>query len=245
MLEELLEIVASRAAEAEAARRAAQPRLASIALRREGLRAESAQRAASQQVPLHPMRVIHAARQAFPRESTVAFDVGVLAQGMAGAFPNFDLYEPRSAIVPSSFYGMGFSSAALPVARLVHPDRPALGFVGDGSFQMVLGVLPMAVEHRLPVTWCVLNDHALGSIWDGQQNVYHRRTIATTFEAQPDFARLAEACGCHGERVEQPQDVGPALARALQANLRGQPAVVDCIVARERLQASSDFFTRK
>ena len=76
----------------------------------------------------------------------------------------------RAALLhrPSSFYGMGFASAGLPVAKLVHPDRPAVGFVGDGSFQMIMNVLPTAVEHKLPVTWCVLNDGALGSILDGQ-----------------------------------------------------------------------------
>ena len=41
--------------------------------------------------------------------------------------PYFKVFEPRSTIVPSSFYGMGFAAAALPAARLVHPDRPAVG----------------------------------------------------------------------------------------------------------------------
>lgn len=223
----------------------ASQRLAAIDRRRDALRAASASLAGSDQVPLHPMRVIHAARRVFPRDAVVAFDVGVLAQGMAGAFPNFDIYFPRSTIVPSSFYGMGFAAAALPVAKLVHPERPALGFVGDGSFQMVMNVLPMAAEQGLAVTWCILNDQALGSIWDGQQNVYAGRTMATTFDVQPDFARIAQACACHGERVERPEDVEEALARALQANRQGQPAVLDCIVARERLPSSTAFFTRK
>ena len=119
----------------------------------------------SEQRPIHPMRVIGTVREVFGRDATAAIDVGVLAQGMGGAFPYFKVYAPRSCIVPSSFYGMGFASSALPVAKLVHPDRPAVGFVGDGSFQMIMNVLPTAVEHKLPVTWCVLNDGALGSIW--------------------------------------------------------------------------------
>jgi acetolactate synthase-1/2/3 large subunit len=220
-------------------------RLAKIEIERAKLRDDSMAAAASEQKPLHPLRPIRIAREVFPRDSVVSIDVGVLAQGMAGAFPNFDLYEPRTTIVPSSFYGMGFTAAALPVAKLVYPDRPALGFVGDGSFQMIMNVLPTAAEHGLPVTWCVLNDQALGSIWDGQRNVFKSRFIGTTFDVQPDFAQVARACGCHGERVENAVDVEPALRRALEANRRGQPAVIDFLVAKERLEASTEFFTRK
>ena len=117
----------------------------------------------------------------------------------------------------------------------MYPDRPAVGFVGDGSFQMVMNVLPVAAEYRLPVTWCVFDDGALGSIRDIQQYRFGERFIATDFEVKPDFAAIAEACGCHGERVEDPADVDGALARALDANARGLPAVVDFVVARERM----------
>jgi acetolactate synthase-1/2/3 large subunit len=155
--------------------------------------------AASDQRPLHPLRVLSEVRAAFARETTVAIDVGVLAQGMGGGFPYFPVNKPRSLIVPSSFYGMGFSGSALPVAKLVHPDRPAAGFVGDGSFQVIMNVLPTAAECRLPVTWCVLNDRTLGPTWDGQRARYGNRVVATV---QPNFAAIAQACQCYGEKVE-------------------------------------------
>ncbi|WP_326541894.1 thiamine pyrophosphate-binding protein [Pseudorhodoferax sp.] len=220
-------------------------RLRSIASARDALEAQALAMASSDQTPIHPMRVLRAARDVFPRDASVAIDVGVLAQGMGGAFPWFKVFEPRSLIVPSSFYGMGFSASGLPVARMVYPERDALCFVGDGSFQMVSNILPVAVEHRLPVTWCVLNDGALGSILDGQKAAFGGRVIGTTFEVQPDFALLAKACGCHGEQVTQPEMVRPALERARAANARGVPAVIDFVVARERLDASVAFFSKR
>jgi acetolactate synthase-1/2/3 large subunit len=192
--------------------------------------------------PLHAVQVIRAARRVFPRETTVAFDVGCLTQHIAGATPFFKLYAPRSSIVCSSFYGMGFASAGLPAAKVVRPDHPAIGFVGDGSWQMVMNVLPVAVEHALPVTWIVLNDMALGSIWDIQEYAFKQRYIDTEFKVQPDFAKIAEACSCHGETVKTPAEVTPALQRALAANAAGKPAVLDVHVGRDRLQQSYDFF---
>jgi acetolactate synthase-1/2/3 large subunit len=222
----------------------AQERIADLQRDREALEAEIDVMAASESRPLHPMRVIRGIRKAFPRNATVAIDVGVLAQAMGGAFPYFKLYEPRAKIVPSSFYGMGFAASAFPAARLVYPDRQAVCLVGDGSFQLVMNILPVAAELKLGLTWCVLNDHALGSIRDSQGQGFGGRYIATEFNIDVDFAKLAQASGCYGERVVEPSEIEPALRRAQNANESGLPAVLDFIVAKERLTASLEFFKR-
>jgi acetolactate synthase-1/2/3 large subunit len=218
------------------------PRTREAATELAELEAEAETIAAGDRRPMHPLRVIHAIRATFPRDTTVAIDVGCIAQHIAGGTPYFKVFEPRSLIVPSSFYGMGFAAAALPVARLVYPDRPAVGFVGDGSFQMIMNVLPVAAEYRLGVTWCVFNDGALGSIRDIQQYRFDERILATEFDVQPDFAKIAEACGCRGERVEDPADVDAALQHALEANSAGIPAVLDFAVARERLLGTLEHY---
>ena len=218
------------------------PRVREAAAELAEIESEIEAMADSTERPLHPLRVLRAIREAFPRETTIAVDVGCTAQHVAGATPYFKIFEPRSAIVPSSFYGMGFAAAALPAARLVHPERPAVGFVGDGSFQMVMNVLPVAAEHGLAVTWCVFDDNALGSIRDIQQYRFGERFLGTEFTVQPDFARIAEACGCRGERVEDPDEVEAAVARALEANEAGVPAVLDFAVSRERLLGSLEHY---
>ncbi|MFL7811424.1 MAG: thiamine pyrophosphate-dependent enzyme, partial [Anaerolineae bacterium] len=79
--------------------------------------------------------------------------------------------------------------------------------------------------HQAPVTWVVFDNRSLGWIKFGQRGL-GERYIATDYTTQPDFARLAQACGCYGENVGQPDAVRGALERALQANEAGQPAVV-------------------
>ncbi|MGD0555164.1 MAG: thiamine pyrophosphate-binding protein [Streptosporangiaceae bacterium] len=197
---------------------------------------------ADDRVPLSPLRVIRSARRVFPRDTTVATDVGCLSEHIAGSFPYFRVYEPRSFISPSSFYGMGFCTSAVLSAPVVYPDRPALCFSGDGSFQMVLPVLPAAVENKLPVTWCVLDDEALGSIRDLQEYRYDERYLATSFGYQPDLAGIATACGCYGETVTAPGSIAGALERALAANRAGQPAVLDFKVAPDRMEQSREHF---
>lgn len=191
---------------------------------------------------IHPIYVIRATERVFPADKVVGFDVGFMAQQMAGAYPLGRTAGPRSVISPSSFYGMGFVAAAMPAARVVYPDRTAICFVGDGSFQMVMNVLPTAVEHKLPVTWIVMNDMGLGSIFDIQKYNFGDRILGTEYSFAPDFAGVARACGCFGEQVTDPAKVEAAMARALEANRAGQPAVLDIMVARERTVAAREFF---
>ena len=242
VLGQLLESVRARGA-AVPGGWAAHERVREVSTELSAIEAEAEQLGAGDERPLSPLRVLRSIRETFPRETTVAIDVGCIAQHIAGATPYFKVFEPRSLIVPSSFYGMGFAAAALPAARLVHPDRPAVAFVGDGSFQMVMNVLPVAAEYRLGVTWCIFNDGALGSIRDIQEHRFGERYLGTDFDVQPDFARIAEACGCSGERVEDPADVDAAVSRALEANAAGIPAVLDFIVARERLLGTLEHYT--
>jgi len=62
------------------------------------------------------------------------------------------------------------------------------------------------------------------------QKLTNERFIATDFEAQPDFVKIAEANRCFGERVETPDAIELALKNALRANAEGLPALVDMIV---------------
>lgn len=243
VLKQILSIVATSGRTLDAKAFMAHERVARICKAMAAVEAEAEKIAAQRRVPIHALSVIRAARNTFPRETTIGVDVGCLAQQIAGAMPYFRVYEPRSLVVPSSFYGMGFVASGFPVAKLVYPDRPALCFVGDGSFQMVMNNLPTAVEHNLPVTWCVLNDEAYGSIRDIQTYVYGQRYLGTDLHVQPDFTKIAEANGCYGERIEASQDIAGAFARALEANKKGKPAVLDFAVGNDRMVQSTEFFT--
>lgn len=242
VLQQMLALARQRGKALDMAALKANPRVVAIARRMHEIEAEADRIADTPRTPLHALTIIREARRVFPRETTIGIDVGCLAQQIAGATPYFRVFEPRSLVVPSSFYGMGFVASGFPAAKLVYPDRPALCFVGDGSFQMVMNNMPTAVEHNLPVTWCVLNDEAYGSIRDIQTYVYGERYLGTDLHVQPDFAKIAEANGCYGQRVEASQDIAGALTQALDANRAGKPAVLDFAVGHDRMTQSTDFF---
>jgi acetolactate synthase I/II/III large subunit len=126
---------------------------------------------------------------------------------------------------------MGYGVAAAVAAKLVHPDRIALCFTGDGDFVMSSPELATAVQHELPIVVLLVNNGMYATIRMHQERVYPGRVVGTDL-VNPDFAALARAYGAYGERVERTEDFEAAFERALAS---GKPALLELPVDRERI----------
>ena len=116
--------------------------------------------------------------------------------------------------------GPGFAMAA----KLAKPKSDVIIVYGDGSFGLNGFEFEAMSRQKINVVGVIGNDAAWQQIKRGQVQIYGPdRAIACSL----DFTRydkVAEALGCHGEYVEKPDDLRPALKRALTA---GKPAVVN------------------
>jgi pyruvate dehydrogenase (quinone) len=112
-------------------------------------------------------------------------------------------------------------------AQLAYPGRQTIALCGDGGFTMLaLGDLLTQVERRLPVVQIILNNESLDFV-----NIEMQEAGVVPFGVNfknPNFAKVAEAMGAKGIRVEEPGDVREALAAALAHE--GGPVVVDVVV---------------
>jgi acetolactate synthase I/II/III large subunit len=114
---------------------------------------------------------------------------------------------------------MGFAVPAAVAAALRTQQQPVIAVVGDGGFGMNGSELATAVERRLRLTVVIADNNSYGTIRNHQERVYPGSVVATDL-VNPDFARLADAYGALGITATDPQDVEPALAKAL-----GHPGV--------------------
>ncbi len=136
---------------------------------------------------------------------------------------------------------MGFTFPAALGAKLALPDVPALVMVGDGDFAMVMQDLETAVRRNLAVVVVVFNDFSMGAVRHFQRTQQGGRYIGVE-HGNPDFAELARLFGAHGERVEEPARVRPALEAAFAS---GKPAVLDVIIDRNETPKSVRAFYQK
>jgi acetolactate synthase-1/2/3 large subunit len=174
--------------------------------------------------PIKTRRVLAELNRVFGRDTVLVHENG--SQDLWSYYsPYYTVLDLDGVVAPGEQTCMGMGVAGAVGAKLARPDKKVVCITGDGAFQMHCQELPTAVQHQAPVTWVVLDNRSLGWIKFGQRHL-GERYIATDYTAQPDFAQLAQACGCYGENVERPEAVRGALERALQANTAGQPAVV-------------------
>jgi pyruvate dehydrogenase (quinone) len=112
-------------------------------------------------------------------------------------------------------------------AQLAYPGRQTIAICGDGGFTMLnLGDLLTQVERRTSVVHIVLNNESLDFVNIEQQEA-GLEPFGVKFK-NPNFARVAEALGAKGIRLEEPADVKDALAEALA--YKDGPVVVDAVV---------------
>ncbi|HET6947954.1 MAG TPA: biosynthetic-type acetolactate synthase large subunit [bacterium] len=133
---------------------------------------------------------------------------------------------PRSFISSGGLGTMGFGFPAAMGAKFACPDRQVIAVVGDGGFQMTMQDLITAVVHRMALPIIILNNGALGMVRQWQTFFYRDRRSASILR-NPDFARIAEAFGARGIRVERPEQVDAALTTALA--VEDGPVVVDIL----------------
>ena len=152
-------------------------------------------------------------------EAIVAADAGNFSFWV-GRHLTFESY--RSQVMPESG-AMGYGLPAALAAKLRHPDRPVLCFIGDGGFQMCAPELATAAQEGLAVVVVVVNNGMYGTIRLFQERRYPGRVVATAL-SNPDFVALAQAFGAHAEAVQRTEEFPAALDRALAA---GRAAVLD------------------
>jgi acetolactate synthase-1/2/3 large subunit len=130
---------------------------------------------------------------------------------------------------------MGFAVPAAIGAKVgVGRDVPVVAIDGDGCFQMTLQELATAVQHDIPVVFCIINNGYLGMVRQWQSLFYDdRRSQVELPQALPDLVLLAEAYGIPGFRVERVEDLAPTLEKA--ASITDQPVLVDLRVDPEEM----------
>ena len=190
-------------------------------------REESDQTRNSDALPIRPERICKEISDWLPEGGVVLSDTG--HSGMwTGQM--IRLTKPGQRFLRCAG-SLGWGFPATLGAKCALPDRPVIGFCGDGGFYYHLAELETAARFNINAIMLVNNNYALNqekhlfdSAYKGQQR--GRATEMWHFSREVNFAKVAEAMGCVGIRVERPEDIRPALDKALDSNC---PAVVEVI----------------
>jgi len=166
------------------------------------------------------LQLVEAIRDTLPRDAILVNDMTIVSYTTSR---HFRVYQPRTFIYPSGFGTMGFGFPTALGAKVAWPQREVVAICGDGGFMVAGQELATAVQHQINLPVLIFNDRGYGVLRETQDIEFSGRRIGVDL-LTPDFVKLAEAFGATGERIEQLDELGPALKNALQAQ---KPALIE------------------
>ncbi|MCH7888777.1 MAG: thiamine pyrophosphate-binding protein [Proteobacteria bacterium] len=185
----------------------------------------------SDQTPIHPLRLCNEIREFLDRDAILVVDGQEILNYARQSIPSF---APGHRLNSGVFGTMGVGMPFAVGAKIAKPDKQVLVLHGDGSFGLNAMEFDTAVRHRVPVLVVI----SLNGGWtaDPAKEKPGRDLGYTRYD------KIAEALGGHGEFVEEPADIRPALERAAAALGDGKPALVN-VVTDWKARATTAPFT--
>ena len=164
--------------------------------------------------------------KAMPKHAMVSTDIGNVCS-VANSYLRFE--EPMSFLAAMSWGNCGYAFPAAIGAKVGHPDRPAIAYIGEGAWGMSLAETMTCVRENIPVVAVVFDNQHWGAEKRNQIDYFDNRFLGTNL-ANPDFAQIAMAMGAAGITIDHADQVGDALRAAVEAD---KPTVLNLQLTRE------------
>ncbi|HKV04391.1 MAG TPA: thiamine pyrophosphate-binding protein [Candidatus Acidoferrales bacterium] len=174
--------------------------------------------------PIHPLQAVSAIVDNIDEDTIVIGDGAeayhwmneVIRQNHAGGY------------ITHGFLGsVGFGLGLALGAQVAHPKRRVLCLVGDGAIGFTIAEFDTMVRHQLPIVAVVMNNHSWAASQHFQEIVSGKNRVTGTELRDANYHEVAAAFGCHGQRVTEIQELGPAIKAAFAS---GKPACINVAI---------------
>src|SRR4051794_34656696 len=172
--------------------------------------------------PLHPMRLYRELGEVLDRNAIIIGDGGDFVS-YAGRV--IDTYEPGCWLDPGPFGCLGTGPGYALAAKLAHPDRQVVLLVGDGAFGFSGMEFDTLARHGVDIV-AVMGNNGIWALEKHPMEFLYGYSVVADLRPGTRYDELVAALGGHGELVERPADLRPALVRAFEA---GRPALVNVL----------------
>jgi acetolactate synthase I/II/III large subunit len=185
-------------------------------------RAAEAAEFADDRAPLHPMRLYGELREVLDRDAIVIGDGGDFVS-YAGRV--MDTYEPGCWLDPGPYGCLGCGPGYALAAKLAHPGRQVVLLVGDGAFGFSGMEFDTLARHGVAVVG-VMGNNGIWALEKHPMEFLYGYSVVADLRPGTRYDEMVRALGGHGEVVERPDQLRPALVRAFEA---GRPALVNVL----------------
>lgn len=174
---------------------------------------------------LKAYEVIHAVNTTSPN----AFIVSDVGQNQMWAAMHFRFRKPGRYLASGGLGSMGYGLPAALGAQVANPRETVWCLTGDGGIQMNLQELTTLAQEKIPLKIAVFNNGYLGMVRQWQE-LFYKKNYSHTPLLNPDFVKVAQACGIKAFRVAKPSE---ALAVTKKAAKTPGPVLVEYMIEPE------------
>lgn len=185
------------------------------------------QAGASDQKPIHPIRLVADLRKFIDKDTILVIDGGDTASWGNMLLPAMGPGQLLT-IANGSFGPLGVGVPYAIAAKLAHPEKKVILLVGDGAFGYGAMEYDTCLKYGIKITTVILNDSCWGMIKNSEAKkaIADKEFVGLYLRDKVHYEEVIKALGGYGEYVEDAKDIVPAIERALASDL---PSVVNVV----------------
>jgi len=169
--------------------------------------------------PIRPQFIIKVLNDKIAQNAVISLDVGENCWWFGR---NFMMKKTQKMVMSGYLASMGFGLPGAMAASLAYPERQIVCITGDGGLSMVLGDFLTVLKYKMPIKVFVFNNKRLGMIMQEQKIEGYKSWQTELYDF--NFSDYAEHSGGKGIKVEKPNELEPAVEKALSSD---KAAIVD------------------
>lgn len=186
----------------------------------------------------HPERMSariawRAIRRVLPKNAIISSDIGNNC-AIGNAYPSFE--EGRKYLAPGLFGPCGYGFPSIIGAKIGKPDVPVVGFAGDGAFGISMNELTSIGREDWPaVTMVVFRNFQWGAEKRNTTLWYKDNFVGTELNPKVEYAKVAQACGLIGVKVQTVAELENALSSAIEGQMKRKETTLIEVVLNQEL----------
>ena len=180
---------------------------------------------------MSPRLAWRAIQAALPKDAIISSDIGNNC-AIRNAYPIFE--EGRKYLAPGLFGPCGYGFPAILGAKIGCPNVPVVGFAGDGAFGISMNEMTSCGRQEWPaITMVIFRNYQWGAEKRNSILWYDNNFVGTELDPNLSYAKVAEACGLKGVKVNTQSELTAALQEACEAQKQDVTTFIEVILNQE------------
>ncbi|MGJ8626202.1 MAG: sulfoacetaldehyde acetyltransferase [Sulfitobacter sp.] len=181
---------------------------------------------------LAPRQAWRAIMSAMPKDAIISSDIGNNC-AIGNAYPSFD--KGRSYLAPGLFGPCGYGLPSILGAKIGCPDRPVIGFAGDGAFGISMNEMTACGRGDWPaITMVIFRNYQWGAEKRNTTLWYEDNFVGTELNEGVNYAEIAKGCGLKGVQVTSMEQLTDTLNTAVKEQMKdGVTTFIEVVLNQE------------